>query len=382
MRQLMAYSAKMGPDPASIATCMIGGHSLQQLQRHVLRRGAERLPHARFDLTFVLPSGTVIDTADPRADELVPAREPRLAAGHSEAEAQIETEPGSTTVSARKYQTKNTTGYSLNAFIDFERRGGHLPARADRLGRHAGLHRRGRAEHGSRSAGQIHRPASVSRPLRCRRGDRASARRGRQGAGDHGPRLAALGGGPAGNSAPRSRSCRRGRAGLLVEFQAANEGERAALEAVARQEVAGFKLLEPAVFTHQAAEQAALWKIRAGMFPSVGAVRKSGTTVIIEDVAFPIEQLADAAVDLTKLFLKHGYDNGIIFGHAKDGNLHFVITQSFNDQKAIDQYARFIDDLIKLVVERYDGALKAEHGTGRNMAPFVEAEWGGEAYRS
>ena len=94
------------------------------------------------------------------------------------------------------------------------------------------------------------------------------------------------------------------------------------------------------------AEQAALWKIRAGLFPSVGAVRHSGTTVIIEDVAFPIERLADAAIDLTKLFAKHGYDNGIIFGHAKDGNLHFVITQSFNDQAAIDQYSRFMDDVV------------------------------------
>ena len=123
-----------------------------------------------------------------------------------------------------------------------------------------------------------------------------------------------------------------------------------------------------------------LWKIRAGMFPSVGAVRKSGTTVIIEDVAFPIERLADATLDLTKLFTRHGYDNAIIFGHAKDGNLHFVLTQSFNDQAAIDQYARLMEDVVKLVVERYDGALKGEHGTGRNMAPFVEAEWGREAY--
>ncbi|MGA7441009.1 MAG: FAD-linked oxidase C-terminal domain-containing protein, partial [Candidatus Sulfotelmatobacter sp.] len=107
----------------------------------------------------------------------------------------------------------------------------------------------------------------------------------------------------------------------------------------------------------------------------------SGTTVIIEDVAFPVEVLADATYDLNRLFVKHQYSNAIVFGHAKDGNLHFVITQSFNDQAAIDQYSRFIDDLVELVVRRYDGALKAEHGTGRNMAPFVETEWGGEAYQ-
>ena len=142
----------------------------------------------------------------------------------------------------------------------------------------------------------------------------------------------------------------------------------------------GLKLHEPAQFTHVATEQALLWKIRAGLFPSVGSVRKSGTTVIIEDVAFPIETLADAAHDLTRLFHKHEYENAIIFGHAKDGNLHFVITQSFNDQAVVDQYARFMDDVVELVVERYDGALKAEHGTGRNMAPFVKTEWGSDGY--
>jgi D-lactate dehydrogenase len=139
-----------------------------------------------------------------------------------------------------------------------------------------------------------------------------------------------------------------GAAGLLVEFQCASESERAELEALAADSTSRLKLLEPAQFTHSAAAQAALWKIRAGMFPSVGSVRKSGTTVIIEDVAFPIEHLAPAAQDLNGLFRRHGYDNAIIFGHAKDGNLHFVITQSFNDQRAIDQYSHFIDDVVEL----------------------------------
>jgi D-lactate dehydrogenase len=171
-----------------------------------------------------------------------------------------------------------------------------------------------------------------------------------------------------------------GAAGLLAEFQSAQESERTELEKMAAEAVGRLKLYEPAQFTHLAAEQALLWKIRSGMFPSVGSVRRSGTTVIIEDVAFPVEHLADAAQDLTALFGKHQYDDAIIFGHAKDGNLHFVITQSFNNQTVIDQYKRFIDDVVRLVVERYDGALKAEHGTGRNMAPFVETEWGSDGY--
>jgi D-lactate dehydrogenase len=180
---------------------------------------------------------------------------------------------------------------------------------------------------------------------------------------------------------PKSiKSLPEGAAGLLVEFQASLESERERLEALAAAVAGSLKLLEPANFTHESGARAALWKIRAGMFPSVGSVRKSGTTVVMEDVAFPIELLAPAARDLTGLFRRHEYPNAIIFGHAKDGNLHFVITQSFNDRRAVDQYARFIDDVVELVVQRYDGALKAEHGTGRNMAPFVETEWGGEAY--
>jgi D-lactate dehydrogenase len=179
---------------------------------------------------------------------------------------------------------------------------------------------------------------------------------------------------------PSIRTLPEGAAGLLVEFQSPDEAERPALEAQAREVLECLQLVKPARFTHNPAGQALLWKIRQGMFPSVGAVRQSGTTVIIEDVVFPIERLADAAVDLTGLCRMHGYDNAIIFGHAKDGNLHFVITQSFNNQASIDQYAAFMDDVVRLVVERYDGALKAEHGTGRNMAPFVEAEWGPEAY--
>ena len=179
---------------------------------------------------------------------------------------------------------------------------------------------------------------------------------------------------------PSIRTLPAGAAGLLAEFQSAEESERTELEKIAAEAVGGLHLYEPAQFTHHAAEQALLWKIRSGMFPSVGSVRKSGTTVIIEDVAFPVEHLADGAQDLTVLFGKHQYNDAIIFGHAKDGNLHFVITQSFNNQAVIDQYARFMDDVVGLVVERYDGALKAEHGTGRNMAPFVETEWGSDGY--
>ena len=139
--------------------------------------------------------------------------------------------------------------------------------------------------------------------------------------------------------------------------------------------------VEPILFTADPDECAHLWKIRKGLFPSVGAMRKKGTTVIIEDVAFPIPRLAEATLDLQQLFEKWGYHEAVIFGHALMGNLHFVFTQDFGSEKEVERYKNLMDDVAELVVNKYDGSLKAEHGTGRNMAPFVEMEWGNEAYQ-
>jgi D-lactate dehydrogenase len=143
--------------------------------------------------------------------------------------------------------------------------------------------------------------------------------------------------------------------------------------------LAGIVTIEPAAFSTDPATCEMYWNVRKGAFPSVGAVRRTGTAVITEDVAFPIESLATATLDLQALLRQHGYTEAVIFGHALEGNLHFVFTQDFSDPAEIDRYARFTEDVCRLVVEKYDGSLKAEHGTGRNMAPFVEMEWGRQA---
>jgi D-lactate dehydrogenase len=136
----------------------------------------------------------------------------------------------------------------------------------------------------------------------------------------------------------------------------------------------------PVEFTDIPEEYSALWNIRKGLFPSVGAMRKTGTTCIIEDVAFPVAMLADAVIDLQILFKKYQYNDAIIFGHSLEGNLHFVFNQDFNSEEEVFRYSNFMNEVTELVVSKYDGSLKAEHGTGRNMAPFVELEWGNQAY--
>jgi oxidoreductase, FAD/iron-sulfur cluster-binding domain protein len=141
-----------------------------------------------------------------------------------------------------------------------------------------------------------------------------------------------------------------------------------------------FDLFKPAYFTDKPEEYSQYWAIRSGIFPSVGATRKPGTTVLIEDVAFHIDDLPDATVELQEMLERHGYDDGCIYGHALEGNFHFVISQSFNTEEDVNKYRNLMLEVEKLVVDKYDGSLKAEHGTGRNMAPFVEKEWGAKAY--
>ncbi len=141
-----------------------------------------------------------------------------------------------------------------------------------------------------------------------------------------------------------------------------------------------FTLAVPARFTSDPKEYGKYWAIRSGIFPSVGGTRPGGTTVLIEDIAFHIEDLPQATVELAQMLVDHGYDDSCIYGHALEGNYHFIISQSFDTQEEIDRYERLMRATVELVVDRYDGSLKAEHGTGRNMAPFVEKEWGEKAF--
>ena len=143
-----------------------------------------------------------------------------------------------------------------------------------------------------------------------------------------------------------------------------------------------FRLYIPAEFTEDPAIYGKYWAIRSGIFPSVGGTRPIGTSCLIEDVAFPIESLPEATVKLQKLIADHGYDDACIYGHAFEGNYHFILNQSFADEHEVARYAEMMRDVAKLVVEGYDGSLKAEHGTGRNMAPFVKYEWGDKAYET
>jgi D-lactate dehydrogenase len=167
---------------------------------------------------------------------------------------------------------------------------------------------------------------------------------------------------------------------LLIESRAASQSLLHEQINLIMTSIAHFPVEKQVDFSEDPVVYNQLWKIRKDTFPAVGAVRQTGTTVIIEDVTFPVERLAEGVNRLIELLDKHRYDEAILFGHALEGNLHFVFTQGFDDPAQVARYEAFMGEVAQLVAVEFGGALKAEHGTGRNMAPFVELEWGSEAY--
>jgi D-lactate dehydrogenase len=377
-RALRPYRRRIGPDPASIEACMIGG-ILSNNASGMCCGVIENSYHTMQTIKFMLPDGSVFDTGAPGAEQQFREQQPELAHGLMELRQRILSSIQLFHRIRDRYKMKNTTGYSLNAFIDFSTPLdilAHLLIGAEgTLAFIAEVVLLTLPEYERKYTGLLYFPdvqsAGRAIPLLAESGaraleimDRASLRS-----------IENLEGAPA-----AIRRLPDAAAAILMEYQCQTSDEMNAYHQKAAQVCAALVLLESAVFTEIPEEQARLWKLRKGILPAIGAMRPQGTSVLIEDIAFPISRLADAILDLQTLFEKHGYSEGIIYGHAKDGNLHFVITQSFNDEDSIARYELFMADLVHMVVERYDGALKAEHGTGRNIAPYVSYEWGAEAY--
>lgn len=167
---------------------------------------------------------------------------------------------------------------------------------------------------------------------------------------------------------------------VLIRTDATSQEELEKKNTIVQQVLSTYKFCQDAQFTSDATITGKYWAMRSGIFPAVGGTREVGTTCLIEDIAFPIEHLAQATLDLQQLFREHNYPEAVIYGHALEGNYHFILNQHFDSPEAIEQYDRMMRAVVDLVVDKYHGSLKAEHGTGRNMAPFVRREWGDDAY--
>ncbi len=167
-------------------------------------------------------------------------------------------------------------------------------------------------------------------------------------------------------------------AALLIEFRSDDAGDLDAMEAKAAEVLSGRELLHGPQFTRDEELTEVYWRTREGLHGIVGRLRPQGTALIVEDVCVPPARIAESATDIQALLGKHGFLTGVA-GHASAGNLHFMLTPKFDEQAERDRYEAFMGELVELIVDKYDGSLKAEHGTGINMAPYVEREWGAQA---
>jgi len=372
---LAPYRAKIGPDPASINACMIGGIAANNASG-MCCDVAGNTYHTMASMRFVLADGFELDTSAPDADEVFAAQRPALYQGLLNIREKIWSRPDLVERIRTKFSIKNTCGYSMNAFVDFERPVdilAHLLVGSEgTLGFIAEITYNTVRDYPCKATALVYFA------------DFVDAHRSVKPLADAGAAVLEIMDAAAMRSVEQmmhySFRVESEMGALLVEFQEDEEAELAARVAEAERILNSYRLLEPLNFTRDPAQRALYWKMRKGLFPSVGAMREIGTAVIIEDVCVRPEQLADCARDLQHLFVKHSFPDTIIFGHAKAGNLHFVICTDFSDPEQKRHYAELMDDLMALIVKKYDGSLKAEHGTGRNVAPFVELEWGSEIY--
>ncbi|MGE4506061.1 MAG: FAD-binding and (Fe-S)-binding domain-containing protein [Desulfovibrionaceae bacterium] len=377
-RFLAPHGRKIGPDPASIDTCKIGGIVANNASG-MCCGVAENTYKTLHSMRLVLADGTALDTGDPASRDSFAKTHAHLLDGLTAMRQRVLADETLAGRIRRKFKIKNTTGYSLNAIVDYEDPFEILQhllvgsegtlAFISRVVYHTVV------EHPHKASALMRFPdiRSACEAATAVRGGAVSAAEVMDRAS-----LASVEDKP--GMPPGLDTLGPDAAALLVEVRAESAKELEKKIAAVLKTVAHIEPLEPHAFTADPVEFGTLWNVRRGLFPAVGAVRRAGTTVIIEDVAFPIESLADGALDLQALFRKHGYDKAIIFGHALEGNLHFVFTQDFNTQSEVDRYEAFLEDVTDMVANKYQGSLKAEHGTGRNMAHFVELEWGREAF--
>jgi len=376
-RALAPRLRKLGPDPASTAIATVGGVIANNSGG--MRCGVTRDSYSTLRaLTFVLPSGTRIDTAAAGAEAEFEAREPSLAAGLGRIRDEIRADPDLSGRIRRKYAIKNTMGYRLCAFLDADspleifRRllvgsEGTLGFVAEAVFDTVPLPR-------ATTTAWVHFAdvAAAVEPVPDLVAAGASAVELMMA-----PALAVashnIPGAPAEWKELPPES-----AVLLVEFGADEESGLADAEARALDLLAAREPIRPIDFTRDGERIELNWRVREGLHGLIGKLRPEGTALIVEDVCVPPDRVAEGVRDVRDLLAEHGFLPGVA-GHASAGNLHFMLTPDFSRREDVRRYEAFMSGLVDLVVERYDGSLKAEHGTGVNMAPYVEREWGPEA---
>ncbi|QGU08032.1 putative FAD-linked oxidoreductase [Corynebacterium occultum] len=376
--QLAPYRSKIGPDPASEGAATIGG--VINNNSSGMACGTEFNTYRTLEsMEFVLSSGTVINSADADAETRLRALEPELVESLIGLQRRVRSTPESVRIIKRQFAMKNTMGYGLNAFLDFDNvldllvhliisSEGTLAFVSEAIFRTVPISRLATTtlavfptlEIGARVLPALVDTGAATLELM----DATSIR--------------------VGQTLPDTPAAINGfevdqQAALLIEYHADEEEELTQLTRLGTEVLGGVELHSPATFSPDAANRNSAWNFRKGLYASVAGARRPGTTALLEDIVVPVPDLAAASQSLQQLFKKHGYEDGVIFGHAKDGNLHYVIGDRFDTEESLLRYETFIDGMAEMVWG-FHGNLKAEHGTGRAMAPYVRGQYNDELY--
>ena len=319
-------------------------HRRQQRERHVLRHRAEQLPHARGPARR---AGRRHRARHARSRE--PRRVPRARSAsrpRARRARQFDTTPTarSPTRIRHKFRIKNTTGYSLNALVDFEDPIdvlAHLMIGSEgTLGFISEITYATVADHADKASALILfddletacRAVALlkSAPVAAvELADRAALRsvEGKPGLPEG---IGALG--PDG-------------AALLVETRApdrATLGEQIlAIETKLAVTAGGGR---SSLLDRRRRMRAPLERAQGHVpFGGRDATRRHDRHHRGRRLPGAAPRRGDAR--LQRLLAEHGYADAIIFGHALEGNLHFVFTQDFNAAAEVERYRGFMDAL-------------------------------------
>ncbi|MEU9147382.1 FAD-binding and (Fe-S)-binding domain-containing protein [Streptomyces sp. NPDC048349] len=375
---LARHGRVLGPDPASALACTLGGVVANNASG--MTAGTTRNAYRTLSsLTLVLPGGTVVDTADPLADEELARAEPALCHGLMEIKGEIEADPELVARIRAKYEIKNTTGYRLDAYLDgttpVEILRGLMVGSEGTLGFISEVVFDTLPLDRELCSALLFFPSLPAAAAAVPLFNEAGALAVELMDGNTLRASVSVAGVPADwADLPKDTTA------LLVEFRAPDEAALDAYESRAAQLLGGLDLVAPVAsvtnaFTRDPRTINGYWKARKAFVTAVGGARAPGTTLITEDFAVPPSRLAEACGALLELQARHGFDAAVA-GHAAHGNLHFLLAFDAANPADVERYAAFMDAFCRLTVERFDGSLKAEHSTGRNMAPFLELEWG------
>lgn len=377
-RMLQRYRRKLGPKPASINSAKIGGiiaNNASGSSYGIKYNSYNTVKSMR----IIFADGALLDTGDAESCRAFIDSHPQFIAQIKELHCEATQSEEIKTRIARKFQLKNTCGYGVNSLIDFDD--------PIQIIQHLMIGSEGTLGFVSQATFDTVHDAPLKATamvyfanLRDVCETILPLRECSVSAAELMDRNALRAVENQDGMPPELKLLPEGAAALLIDTSADDEETLLAQMREIEAKLAHIHTFSPIQFTTDIYLYNLYWSVRNGLFTSAAATRPPHTACVIEDIAFGADVLGDALTDVRDLLVQTGYPDAVMWGHLLDGNVHFTVFPDINSPDGVQRYAGFMHALCEMVAVKHRGSLKAEHGTGRNMAPFVEKEWGNDIY--